>query len=378
MTDIRRYKRRQGFSLIELLIAMTLGLILTLGMIKYFSESKRNSDLNTAMIDMQESARYAVSALSQRIRLSGYQGCLDVNRGEIAIQSKNAPTTGLRASATVGSVVVSDTEWSPSPPPDFNLPLPFPAIVGTHALSVQFAGADTGRLIRQMSDENVVASPAGALHIDRDLGFKVGDHAVVASCDTADLFTVSDISVSATGNGNVEAVLGHKASHNVSGNLTRAYGDSRTNRQTRVMRFNSNVYYVGDTGLTNEQGDRITALYQRTLPFNDATNPPTEVVQGVENMRLAFGIREAGGNLRYVTATDPAFDAARVEVVQIGLLMTSWDRIADVNDEKTYRLVGDDITPASSHGDGSTFISDKRMRLAFHGTVKVRNRRNSL
>ncbi len=375
--DSGRHGRRSGFSLVELLIAMTLGLILTLGMILYFSESKRTSDLTTAMIDMQESARYAVSALSQRIRLSGYQGCLDLNRGEIAIQSLKSPTMGLKSSATVGSVVVSDTEWSPPPPPGINLPMPFPAVVGTHALSVQFAGAEAGRLTRQMSDNNIVASLSGPLHIDRDLDFKVGDFAIVASCDTVDLFTVSDVSVSALGDGTVEAVLGHKASHNVTGNLTRAYGDSLTNRQTRVMRFNSNVYYVGDTGLTNQQGDRITALYQRTLPFDDDTNPPTEVVQGVENMRLAFGVREVGGNLRYVTSDDPAFDSSRVEVVQIGLLMTSWDRIADVNDEKTYRLIGDDITPATSHGDGSTYISDKRMRLAFHGTVKVRNRRNS-
>jgi len=97
------HNRISGVSLIELLIAMTLGLILLAGMIAVFSGNKRSSELNTAMANIQENARFALSALGKDIRMAGFQGCLDSRRGRMIVKSVDAPvpTDGVNADGSV-------------------------------------------------------------------------------------------------------------------------------------------------------------------------------------------------------------------------------------------------------------------------------------
>ena len=143
------------------------------------------------------------------------------------------------------------------------------------------------------------------------------------------------------------------------------------------MRFASNVYFVADTGLVNRSGDAITALYQQSLPYNEPDNPLIELVQGVENLRLSLGVENGVGQLRYVDPGDP-YDPAEVRAVRVGLLLSSWDRIAQQVDDTTYHLAGSPIPPATgtNGGDrGATHPGDGRHRLAFSTTVKVRNYR---
>ncbi|MBX2886174.1 MAG: prepilin-type N-terminal cleavage/methylation domain-containing protein, partial [Granulosicoccus sp.] len=54
-----------GFSMVELLVAMAIGLILISGMISVFGGNRRSSELNQAMSNMQESARFAIDAISR-------------------------------------------------------------------------------------------------------------------------------------------------------------------------------------------------------------------------------------------------------------------------------------------------------------------------
>ena len=136
------------------------------------------------------------------------------------------------------------------------------------------------------------------------------------------------------------------------------------------------MYYVGDTGLRNENGDQIRALYLQTHPFNEASNPPSEIVQGVENMRISYGVRIDDG-LSYVTADDSDFDPENVESIRVGLLMRSYDRITDQNDTNTYILAGQPIQALKNSTDGFTHSGNNLYRLVFNTTVKIRNRRNS-
>lgn len=367
-------RAERGLSLIELLVAMVLGLILIGGTLLVFSGNSRSARLNSAMTDMQESARFLLAALASDIRMSGYQGCLDINQGAATVRSRDAPSTDLRASATSGSVVISESVWSPAPPPGFVPADERPAVPGTHALVLQFADATRGRLSARMTSVGGAASPAGALHVDRNLGLGIGDLALISNCDTADLFTVSGVQVTSTEPAGT--VLSHAATHNLDDELTRAYGDATTIGQTAVMRFHSLIYYVGDSGLVNDAGDPIRALYRQSHPYGDEDNPPVELVHGVENLRVAFGIRDDDGNLSYVLPTDTAYDPARVESMKVGLLMVSPDRVSEANDLRTYTLAGQTIAAASDASDGLAHAIDRRLRLALDTTVRIRNRRN--
>jgi len=374
-------KNSSGVSLIELLIAMTLGLILLAGMIAVFSGNKRSSELNTAMANIQENARFALSALGQDIRMAGFQGCLDSRRGRMNVKSTSAPvpTDGLDAdgsvkhnanlSAATGAVIAPSGEWTPAIPGNFIPSEKYPPIPGTHALSVQYGNSRQSQL-QDAVNSGAAPDLKGPAVTVNNLGLTTGDLALIGNCESVDLFTVTGTEMA--GNGQK---LFHAASKNADGNFTTRYGIPRNIAQTYVMRFESHIYYVGDTGLKNSSGDQVRALYMQSYPYNTDDNPPAEIVQGVENLRVAYGI-STNDTLRYVTADDPAFQPEDVESIQIGLIMSSWDRIAEQDDTNTYVIAGQSILPSASSIDGQTHPQDGRYRLIFNTTIKVRNRRD--
>lgn len=366
-----------GFSLVELLIAMTLGLILISGMIAVFAGNKRSSDLNSAMADIQENARFALDNLAGDIRMSGFQGCLDLNRGAPKLLGNGLPTNNLVNTAAMASVVQTANLWVPAPPIGFQT-ANHNAMPGTHALTLQFGSAATFPLdesvniggIRNSSGPIIVNTTPGISQ--EEFSLQAGNFAIISDCVGADIFQVSSVSKNSN-----KATVEHSASVNESGALTHRF-EGGADSATKFMRFVSNVYYVGDTGLANENGDKITALYQQSLPYGDTDNPATELVRGVENMRLTFGIRTGNESLTYVIPTDPQYDPSAVESIRIGLLMSSYDRVANVDDENTYLLAGQAIVPTGSSDSNAAGVhqKDRRYRLAFNTTVKIRNRRN--
>ena len=373
-------KHNTGFSLVELLLATVISLVLISGIITVFVGNKRSSELNSAMANIQENARFAMDRMANDIRMSGFQGCIDINRSPATVLSASSPTSNYYESAARGSVIGQGNVWTPAPPLGFTT-ANHQALEGTHALSLQFGDASTFPLAQVVGTAGI-ANRSGPITVDispgvssRPFDLKAGDHAIISNCSFADIFKVSGVATGAT-----TAVLLHGAPANTSGALSTEYGSAASLPVSKVTRFTSNVYYVGKTGLKNDNGDDITALYQQSLPYGDLTNnPPTELVRGIENLRISFGLRTQPDSLTYMLPDDARFDAALVETIRIGLLMVSYDQITDQNDARTYVLAGQEITPASNGASTSASVhaADKRFRLAFNTTVKVRNRRST-
>ncbi len=370
-------KSTRGFSLVEMMIAMTLGLFLISSMIAVFLGNKRTSEVNTAMANIQENARFALDSIARDARVAGFQGCIDLNSEQLKVRSKTAPVTtgGLRATSTHASVINSDGSWTPTSPIGFTPSATFPQVTGTHALTLQFGDQRVSTLDEAMIIPGTVI-PNNALPIKlarpmSELGLNVGDLAIISNCDVGDLFTVTTGSAGST---LVHAATGADDS-NASANLTVAYGLNDTLAQTRIMELNTNVYYIGDTGLTNANGDVVTALYRQTWPF-EASNPPTELIQGVEDLRVSFGIRSNNGTLSYLAPDAPGFNPTNIESIQVGILMNSYDRVSQDDDSGTYELAGQPVYSATKYPNAnSVHAGDKRFRLAFNTTIKIRNRR---
>ena len=358
-----------GFTLTELLIAMALGLILITGIISVFVGSKRSSTLNTAVADMQESARYALDAITRDARMAGFQGCLDVNSQSAAPIGNNLPTNSLVNTVATGSVVVSANAWVPAPIPTFTIPDgAVKAVPGTHTLALQF-GRGTATLSAAMTNPgNPLAAP---IPIENNFsGIRPGDLAIIGDCEQVDLFRVTSAP-----DPREDGLITHLAFDNVSGNLTKPYGQGSSLTETRVMKFHSNVYFVGTRGETNDRGDQLRSLYVQTLPYDD-TNPPTELIQGVENFRVRFGIRRNNGTLDYHTANQPGYNSTNVEVIQIGLMMASYEYVRNDEDSTTYILAGQEISAIDEKPlDGLNHSKNQQYRLLFNTTIKVRNRR---
>ncbi len=68
-------RSQQGLTLVEMMVAMTIGLVLLGGVITVLTSSQQTYRVNEALARMQENARYAFQFLSRDIRMAGYWGC---------------------------------------------------------------------------------------------------------------------------------------------------------------------------------------------------------------------------------------------------------------------------------------------------------------
>jgi type IV pilus assembly protein PilW len=77
-------KATQGFGLVEIMVALVLGLIVSMGIVQIFIASKGTYQSQSAAARMQEDARFALSKLMQEIRMTGMYGCLDFDSAVVA------------------------------------------------------------------------------------------------------------------------------------------------------------------------------------------------------------------------------------------------------------------------------------------------------
>lgn len=76
-TSSRPARSQHGFSLIELMVAATIGLILLLAMTQVFITTRKAYELNEAQSRMQENGRLAMENLQRDVRMAGYMGCVN-------------------------------------------------------------------------------------------------------------------------------------------------------------------------------------------------------------------------------------------------------------------------------------------------------------
>ena len=365
----------KGFSLVELMIALVLGLILIIGMVSVFASNSISSRLNQAMATMQENARFSLETISRDIRMAGFQGCSPIVNGSVNIKAIDAPVDnpdqGLSSSFIWISKVESASSWDPAPPwgVDFDLPDSPSAVPGTDVVAVQFGDSQTYRLNAQVGVST--ADPAGDIQLSVDpaaLNIDTGDLAIIADCFDGDLFEVTGVTAGAD-----TVALKHAASStsNDSASLQAAYGNSDDLlSQTMVMRFNAHIFYVGDTGFDNSNGNDINALYLQTYPF-DSSNPPVELIQGVDHLAATLTVMDDSEVLRQVNAGDAMPDPTTVQSISLGILMASDEQVAHQDDTNSYRVASTFIGPATT--DDIAHDGDKRLRLAFNTTIKIRN-----
>ncbi|MDO6461385.1 PilW family protein [Granulosicoccaceae sp. 1_MG-2023] len=356
--SIKRHANR-GFSLVELMIAMGIGVMLFSGILTIFTSSRQSFDLTNEISAVQENARFALERLANDIRMAGFQGCATSTDSAAAVQASNAPTTNPAQTAVRGAEVTS-AGWLPSQPAELAGISPEPR-VGSDVLMLQLAEPVTERLATAM------LTPSDNLELESNsIGLAAGDLAVVADCQSADLFRVTAVS---------GTTIEHGAGSNFSGNLQKAYSPGATTATdpTRVMKYSYRVYYVADTGRTNTSGDPVYSLYVYDMEDIDNDDPAEELIEGVEFLQLQFGAETGLNVTSYFSADGANYDPDEITLVRLGMLMHTIEESADEEDTRTYSVLDEDIGPQGSSGTGHG--NDKRARMVFTSSVKIRNRR---
>ena len=330
----RRSKASAGFTLIELMIAMLLGLIVIAGVVSVFLANQRSYRTNQALGDVQDGSRIAFELMANDIRNAGYTGC-DSN-GRIANVLKAAPGGGGASTwwADWGNAVhgypsaPASGSTSATPTPDLALTVGTTAgnqASGTNQTdSLQLLGAaDTG-----LSVAATPSSVAASFTLnDTATDLTKGDVIIVCDPDHAAIVQISSYS----GSGSSVTVT-HNDGNSVSpGNCSKGLG------YPTVCTTNGNGYSFG----TNSQVFKLaavdwyiganpalgTSLYRQSVSTSGASTAD-EMVRDVTAMNIRY---HQAGSVSFVDANTVGSNWGTVDAVQVQLTLESADKRAGTN-----------------------------------------------
>ncbi|MGI9329978.1 MAG: PilW family protein [Gammaproteobacteria bacterium] len=307
---------QSGVTLIELLVAMVIGLFLALGSITVFTQSRASYRLSDGQARLQENLRFAMDNIEPDIRLARFWGRnnepgLVQDPAGVAVACGGADATAL---ATTFNLPVASVDDSVG----YAAGIPCAAASG--------ARADSDALIVRHVSAQATPLQAGRLQVRSDLG-------------TATLFN--------------------------DGANPAGFG---ANAQTHDLVVN--VYYV-DNG--SNLDPNLPSLRRWTL--NAAGNlVDEEMIAGVENLQVQLGIDETGNGTvtRYVDGNNAAAAANPVMAVRLWILMRSEQPETGFVDNAVYTPPDADLGVINP-GAAGYLVNARREQIT--KTIQLRNNR---
>lgn len=321
----------RGHTLVEMMIALVLGLVLVGGVFVVFMGSRMSFKTSDNLSQMQDSARIAFALMGREIREASGTGCGNGGRADNGLARRNESVLNAAQSAT-------PAWWS-------QLGAGIQGFESSQTTPAAVTGAAQGQRLSS-TDALQLAGAYGA-------GFSVDQHD-----GTANQFTLNTSTSGLTANDvliacdyrqstvfNASSVSGNTVSYSTGtsprGNCGTALAYDVTNvcstasyqfdpLVSRLTRFGASTWYIG-----NGSNGR-PALYRVFLDGG-----PEEIAQGVSDMQITY---LSDGAVNYVDATDIT-DWASVSSVRVELTFVSLDAggatnaVGDTTDAKERRLV---------------------------------------
>lgn len=345
--------KQKGLSLVELMVAMLLGLVLMAGVLQVFLASKRTYTYQTALSRVQENGRIAQEFFSRDIRMAGYTGCASGSYGALTNTLNQSTSVNYDFSTgvqgyDVGSSAPSDlSAISLSPLPNTDV-LVLRGPVGSGVKVVK-----TNNSAQMFVDVTSTEPGACADSSARISGLCRDDILMASDCTKARVFQATGLTV-ASGEINIT----HAASGSP-GNAVASWGGAsapeseRFGTDAEIIKISTVYYFIG-TGASGQP-----ALFQRIVPGSSE-----EILEGVENMQILYG-RDTNGDKvpdSYATATTIGTNWSQVVSVRVQLLVRSTeDSVVDA--PQAYSFNGASVTP-----------TDRRLRQVFVSTTGLRSR----
>jgi type IV pilus assembly protein PilW len=299
-----------GLSMIELMVAITIGLILSAGIIQIFANSKQTYRIEESLSRVQESGRMALDFISNDVRMASYWGC---QPDPSNIQNDLAAGAGY---IDFTSGAVTGTEGGAGAPDSLTLS----GADGTLGLVLQPNGGGG----------SYSTATSTALQVSTPNDLSAGDIVLVGDCTGGDIFQVTGANPSAAG------VVDHAVGGGSPGNASQL---------SKAYQGDASIYYVHQTIYTIKAGaDGQPALW-RSVDGADQ-----EIVEDVSDLQVLYGedMNNDRSVDRYVDANNVS-NFANVYSVRVRLTVQ---------------------TAAAS----TSVIAGNRITRNFSTTVAVRNR----
>lgn len=333
----QRKRLQQGLSLVELMVAMSIGLFLLAGAVTVFGKTRDLYRTNDAAARLQETARYAMSTIEADLRMANYWGLM--SRADLI---ENGPTLDL------------------ANPPDVDPSYALPASLNGYAATINSCGAMWA-----------VKLPAYVEANDDNYGFGCAEfdtYAVGSDQLTIRRASTQLIAAGALGASNGQIKL---QTSRVQGSLfadsTMPVGYAPPLSETRALVVHG--YYVD---AASEQDADMPSLRRKQLDFVGGGPAITdlEVVPGVEDLQIEFGADlDNDQNADYFVQPGTVIPAGdQVVAVRVWLLVRAEQPELGFRDDRTYDY-------ASRTGAAAYAPADNFRRVLFTKTIALRNTR---
>ena len=272
----------RGFSLVELMLALALGLVVIGGMAQLFTGARQSHAALESAARSQESGRYAMAFVGHSARNAGFLGC-NV-RPERVVNMLNGDPGRLFLVKIAHAVEAFDNDGGGSA-------AAFAAAAGIDARRI-VPGTDIVTFRRAEGPLFRVAEPVdpeGTLVIEErgSAGLKADDFLLVGDCERASLFRLTG-----TIRGAGRLRLLHNPGTGVYQNAPdrplsppgRVYGPAGAMGAATVRRVITETYFIGRGSGAGLHGEPPNSLWRRS-----GMAAAAEIVEGVNDLQIAFG-----------------------------------------------------------------------------------------
>lgn len=282
----REAAQQHGFSLVELMIALVLGLVVILGASTVFLSNKQSYRTNTALGQVQENSRIAFELIARDVRQAGLTGC--GNSGRVANVLNNLATDWW---ANFGNAV-RGYEGNQDDPAVTEGTASAQRIVGTDSLQL-IGVSDSGLSVESHQGEAAslkINEPTSDLADGDVIVICDPDHAVITQVTNYTSSNVTLVHNTGTGTpGNCSKGLGFPTQCTAVGN------DYEFGRNSQVAKLSAVDWYIGNNPLQGRSLYRVTVINSAEVP----TPTAQEMVRNVTDLQLTYHVTGANG---FVTA----------------------------------------------------------------------------
>ncbi|WP_199458092.1 MULTISPECIES: PilW family protein [unclassified Marinobacter] len=342
-----------GLSLVELMIALLLGALLTVGLIQVFTSNSQSFRHNEASARALESGRIAVDILSRAIRNAGFFGCYPINGITNNLDSSDQEYLATRHGFANLGVSAAAAER------------PGSALANTDFFNVTGVSRP-GAIVKLDADitatSSILLTDAGNLSA-RDLVY-------ISNCEFGDVF---QITAPTNAGGNIQVTANNDAGVSKSGapgnDLTANAPPGCTTANlclsadyksgTEIFRPYSEAYFIGNA-----------AGGGRSLFMRRADGVNVELVAGVEDMRLRFGEGTAATGVQNWRSAAAVTNWNNVIAVEVSLLVAAPSNNI-MESAQTYCFPG--WQDCVANAGLLTTAADRRMYRVYTFTNALRN-----
>jgi len=349
--------RQQGFTIVEIMIAMTLSLLLMAGILAVVAGSKITYLENERVARNQEGGRAAFEMILRDLRSAGFPGCAQPIAGLFSANNRltNPTTLPWRFDVPVQGYEGSNGSWSPTLDAVLSGATPAPS----SANDVIVVRTIRGGLPQFRTTQ--FTNPSDDIVIGKSAGQKVaGTTFVINDCGGESFFASTP---SAADDAGTTATLKLKTTGsepiNLTANLLASFA-----KGAQVSPVDTVVYYIAPSATAAVKNSTAGPALWRIV----GNANPEEVIPGVEKMEIQYGVDTDGDTVVNTYSNADTVDAAsnwsNVVSVRLAILVRSPEANSPDVDKRTYTLLSKDVGPFNDHYERSLFTT----------TVALRNR----